>query len=157
VDKKLLSHGGGASRIEFCDLFTSERQMIHVKRYCGSQPLSHLFAQGAVGAHLLLTDRDFRRKLDAVLPASHRVGMTTPDPRGFEVVFAIVDASGRRLAKVMPFFSRLVLRNTARQLTALGYRVTTTCVPAKVNAEKLPQHPALARVPSLKSARTRAA
>ena len=69
VDKRLVAHGGSRSRIEFCDLFAvraastvrtaagrggrdaatgaaTKRQMIHVKRYCGSATLSHLFARG---------------------------------------------------------------------------------------------------------------
>jgi uncharacterized protein (TIGR04141 family) len=99
--------------------------MIHVKRYSGSQTLSHLFAQGSVGAHLLLTDRAFRRKLDATLPETHRVGSGAVDARAFEVVYAIVDGSGRPLVEVLPFFSRLMLKNTARQVGAFGYAVST--------------------------------
>jgi uncharacterized protein (TIGR04141 family) len=128
VDKRLVSHGGGSSRIEFCDLFTAKKQMIHVKRYCGSATLSHLFAQGAVGANLLLTDRAFRKKLDEKLPASHRVGGDQPDAREYEIVYAIVEGSGRALVEVLPFFSRLMLRNTARQLGAVGFGVSAAAV-----------------------------
>jgi uncharacterized protein (TIGR04141 family) len=128
VDKKMLCHGGGPSRIEFCDLFTDAKQMIHVKRYCGSQTLSHLFAQGSVGVHLLLNDREFRAKLDALLPRSHRVGVERPDAREYELVYAIVDGSRRSIAEALPFFSRLTLRNAARQIEALGCRVSATMI-----------------------------
>ncbi len=48
MDKKNIPYGGGYSRIEFCDLFSKSKQMIHVKRYGGSSVLSHLFNQGLV-------------------------------------------------------------------------------------------------------------
>ena len=88
----------------------------------------HLCAQGAVGANLLLTDRAFRKKLDEKLPASHRVGWEQPDAREYEVVYAIVEASGRALVEALPFFSRLTLRNAARQLGAVGIRVSAALV-----------------------------
>lgn len=134
VDKKLLVHGGGASRIEFCDLLSEQKQMIHVKRYCGSQTLSHLFAQGLVGVNLLLNDREFRGKLDAVLPRSHRVGSSRPDAREYELVYAIVEGSGRPLVEALPFFSRLTLRNAARQVAGFGCRVGVTMPASRIAA-----------------------
>jgi hypothetical protein len=50
MDGKNIVYGGGRSKVEFCDLFTKDRVMIHVKRYGGSGVLSHLFAQGAASA-----------------------------------------------------------------------------------------------------------
>lgn len=73
MDKKLIQHGGGNSKIEFCDLFTTDKHLIHVKRYGGSSVLSHLFAQGTVSARLLLSDPDFRKKVNEKLPASHKL------------------------------------------------------------------------------------
>ena len=47
MDCKKIHNGGGHSQLEFCDLFSSGRDLIHVKRYGrSSAPLSHLFAQG---------------------------------------------------------------------------------------------------------------
>lgn len=73
VDCKNISHGGRRSKIEFCDLFSVSRQMIHVKRYGGSSVLSHLFSQGYVSATLILSDHAFREKVNAKLPNSHKL------------------------------------------------------------------------------------
>lgn len=54
MDKKTIYYGGGRSQIEFCDIYTKDRRLVHVKRYGGSSVLSHLFAQGVVSAELLL-------------------------------------------------------------------------------------------------------
>ena len=63
MDRKNIRYGGGASRIEFCDLFINKRTLLHVKRYGGSSAMSHLFSQGVVSATLFLQDRDFRQKV----------------------------------------------------------------------------------------------
>ena len=44
MDQKMIEHGGGHSKIEFCDLATVDKRLIHIKRYSGSTQLSHLFA-----------------------------------------------------------------------------------------------------------------
>ena len=62
MDRKNIAYGGGASKIEFCDLLTDDKSLIHVKRYSGSRDLSHLFTQGTVSGELLLTDTDFRAR-----------------------------------------------------------------------------------------------
>jgi uncharacterized protein (TIGR04141 family) len=64
MDKKNISYGGGSSKIEFCDLCTKDRKLIHVKRYGGSSVLSHLFSQGLVSAQLTLSDPKFRDKVN---------------------------------------------------------------------------------------------
>ena len=68
MDGRLVSYGGGHSKIEFCDVYTADRKMIHVKRYGGSSVLSHLFAQGLVSAELFAGDAEFRKKLNDKLP-----------------------------------------------------------------------------------------
>ncbi|MBK9589344.1 MAG: TIGR04141 family sporadically distributed protein [Sphingomonadales bacterium] len=50
MDADLITHGGGHSKIEFCDVITAEKAFLHVKRYSGSAQLSHLFSQGVVSA-----------------------------------------------------------------------------------------------------------
>ena len=49
MDRKNIRYGGGASSVEFCDVYDSENNtFIHIKNYYGSSALSHLFAQGRV-------------------------------------------------------------------------------------------------------------
>jgi uncharacterized protein (TIGR04141 family) len=126
VDRKLIRIGG--TSVEFCDLYTSQQQMIHVKKYAGSSVLSHLFAQGSVAANAFLEDAAFRFAVNAKLPASHRLLTPSqrPDPRAFEIIYAVISRSKKPVDKALPFFSRLNLRNAARQLRSFGYPVALT-------------------------------
>jgi uncharacterized protein (TIGR04141 family) len=54
MDSKLIVHGGGHSKVEFCDLYTSDKRIIHVKKYGGSSVFSHLFSQGVVSGELFV-------------------------------------------------------------------------------------------------------
>jgi uncharacterized protein (TIGR04141 family) len=124
MDGKNISHGGGYSKIEFCDLLTKDNKIIHVKRYGGSSVLSHLFAQGVVSGELFLADNTFREKVNAKLADSHKLKDTTVKPKAeeYEVIFAIISASTKALD--IPFFSKVSLRNASRRLIAYGYKVS---------------------------------
>lgn len=80
---------------------------LHIKRYGGSVSLSPLFAQAAVAARLFLSDNQFRRELDRLLPACHHLQDTRSQPRGsdYEVAYAI--ASKDRGSLLLAFFSRV--------------------------------------------------
>lgn len=132
MDKKNISYGGGSSKIEFCDLFTKDQHLIHVKRYGGSSVLSHLFAQGLVSTRLLLADADFRVEVNKKLPISHKLKNPNkkPNPSDFEVVYAIASKSPAAQFK-LPLFSKINLRNAYRQLELLSVRTTIAIVTAK--------------------------
>ncbi len=131
MDRKNISHGGGHSLIEFCDLYTDSGQMIHVKRYSGSAVLSHLFQQGIVSGGLWLADKNFRHKVNRLLPKSHQLKDHEKRPRAedHEVVFAIASKWNKPIASSLPFFSKLSLRNVARELKTYGYRVSLLHIP----------------------------
>ena len=124
LDRKLISFGGGYSRVEFCDLYTDSQDIIHIKRYGGSSVLSHLFAQGTVSGQLFVTDQEFRKTVNSLLPRSHKMSDTGPRPDAsrFTVVYGVVSReSGASLT--LPFFSRLNLKHAARMLHGFGYKV----------------------------------
>lgn len=123
MDRKLITYGGGASSIEFCDILTADR-LIHVKRYSGSAQLSHLFAQGTVAGELFIQDREFRKKLNSKLPRPRKLPNSALRPRAgdYEIVFAIITKSQSPLD--IPFFSKVTLRNARRRLEAYGYKVS---------------------------------
>lgn len=124
MDRKTISVGGGYSRVEFCDLYTDDREIIHVKRYGGSGLLSHLFAQGIVSGQLFAAEPEFRKSVNAFLPRSHKMSDSAPRPDTslFTVVFAVVShEEGSTLT--LPFFSRLNLKHAARLLRGFGYKV----------------------------------
>lgn len=130
LDRKLVRIGG--SPVETCDLYSSAREFIHVKRYGGSSVLSHLFAQGSVSANSFAQDADYRAEFNKLLPASHKLADSNqrPDPSKFEIVYAVVSNSGDPIDQSLPFFSRLNLRNAARQLSGYGFRVSLTGIKA---------------------------
>lgn len=123
LDAKMINYGGGKSSIEFCDVLTSDKRLLHVKRYSGSAQLSHLFAQGAVSGELFVSDALFRAKLNEKLADGHKLAdvETRPNPQDYEVVFAIISKSAKPLS--IPFFSKVSLRNAYRRLHGYGYRV----------------------------------
>ena len=121
MDRKQINHGGGSSSIEFCDLLSAEKEIIHVKNYSGSSVLSHLFHQGTVSAFLTAGDLAFRRKVNDELPDSHKVPEDgTFQTSDYEVVYAV----GTRTPMTfdLPFFSKVSLRNSVRQLRVSQYR-----------------------------------
>ena len=124
LDNDPIVHGGGHSKIEFCDLLSRDKKIIHVKRYGNSSVLSHLFAQGVVSGELFISDPEFRAKLNDKLPPDLRL----PDPQSrpaadqYEVVYGIVSKSQRPIE--LPFFSKVSLINARRRLIGYGYNVT---------------------------------
>ena len=56
---------------EFCDLYTVDKDICHVKKYGQSGVLSHLFAQGVVSGELFRSDIKFRQKVNQKLPAPY--------------------------------------------------------------------------------------
>jgi uncharacterized protein (TIGR04141 family) len=124
-DKNKIFHGGGHGQIEVCDLFSVNKQLIHVKIYGKSSVFSHLFSQGFVSGQLLQIDTEFRKKIKDKLtsPYSDLITVNTrPADKEFTIIFAVIsDAPGSDL--YMPFFSRVNLNNTAKILKGFGYSV----------------------------------
>jgi uncharacterized protein (TIGR04141 family) len=129
VDADTVRHGGGHSSIEFCDLYSLQRDMIHVKRYSGSGTLSHLFAQASVSGQLFKSDAEFRKKVNTKLPASHRLAdFKAPILQGdYRIIIAIV--GGPAACTKLPFFSRVTLKHAFTQLDAYGYKVAVSHIP----------------------------
>lgn len=136
VDADTIRHGGGRSQIEFCDLYSLDRDMIHVKRYSSSAVLSHLFSQATVSGQSFKSDTAFRQKVNEKLPASHRIlDYRAPlESERYRVVVAIVDGPGS--CERLPFFSRITLKNTYKLLDAYGYRVAVAHVPLEARFAK---------------------
>jgi uncharacterized protein (TIGR04141 family) len=100
-----------------------------VKRYAGaSAPLSHLFAQAVVSGTLFRRDIEFRHKANALLPDEFRPITGSPVAKEYEVVLAVVSTSKNPL--VLPFFSRVNLRNVRDRLEDQGYVVSLLKVQA---------------------------
>ena len=137
LDANLIIHGGGQSKIEFCDVLSSSNEIIHVKRYSGSAQLSHLFNQGVVAAELLVSDAVFRQKLNDKLPDHLKIQnhLERPNAEDYEIVFTIISKSANPLN--LPFFSKVSLRNAKRRLFGFRYRVSIKKVRAISNEDAL--------------------
>lgn len=123
MDRKLISYGG--SEIEFCDIFTKEKQFIHVKKYNGSAVLSHLFAQGLVSAESFF-DKKFRHLVNEKLEGDFKVDEIGDIlPGEYEIVYAIAKG-GTENGKLpdIPFFSKVSFRIAKNRLEKYGYKVS---------------------------------
>ena len=145
LDTKLARPADAGSSIEFCDLLSTRAEMIHVKRKSRSATLSHLFAQGNISANTLIGDGAFRDKvrleleqltgsdaarwLDLVPPSD-----TRPDRARYTVHFAVLTNSKGAGAGWLPFFSKLNLMQTARQIQSLGPAVVISRVPVETES-----------------------
>jgi len=124
-DKNKIFHGGGQGQIEVCDLFSKNKQLIHIKIYGKSSVFSHLFSQGFVSGRLLQLDPEFRSKVKNKLQAPFNELIKVdrrPNENEFTIIYGIISESeGDDL--YLPFFSRVNLNNTTKTLKGFGYIV----------------------------------
>ena len=123
LDCKMIAMDGARNSVELCDLISTNKDLIHVKRYRSSSSLSHLFSQGLVAAECFLADSSFRRQLNQIVPGPFQLPdpLARPVPQDYCLVYAIISRSPGELK--VPFFSRLTVRHAARRLQGFGYRV----------------------------------
>lgn len=128
MDRVPITFGRGRSLVEFCDLFSLQtKTLLHVKRYAGSAPLSHLFQQALVSGEAFRTSEEFRGLANAKIPEGYRLADHVMRPDGFTVVLGIVKANGLDL----PFFSKVTLRNTVRLLSGFAFNVRLAHIPVR--------------------------
>jgi len=123
MDMKNIQVGGVHDKVEFCDIYTEGKELIHIKRYGGSSLLGHLFNQGLVSGELLVEEETYVAKVNAYLDkAFHLDDVPTPRPvDSYTIVFAIISESKDPLN--IPFFARVALRHAHKRLSTLGYDV----------------------------------
>jgi uncharacterized protein (TIGR04141 family) len=123
MDRKNIMIGGGRSRVEFCDLFSSNHDIIHMKYYGGSSLLSHLFSQAVVSGESFINEEDFRKQVNEKLPDTHKLAdiVSRPNTADFNVCIAIMSKEPGALE--LPFFSKVSFKHAVRALRNLGYDV----------------------------------
>lgn len=125
LDNVKMSYGSHSS-IEFCDLYSKDKKIVHVKRYGGSTVLNSLFVQATNSGRLFLTDKNFRRKVNSKLMSEYKmddVESKKIDSSKYKIVIGVISSSGAEQLE-MPFFSKVSLRSTKRLLEAFGYDVS---------------------------------
>ena len=123
LDAKNIQYGGGHSKIEFCDVYSKNKELFHVKRYSGSAVLSHLFSQGYNSAKLLLRDQVFRQGVNAILPPTLHLPSAVPIANEYSIVFGIISKEANKVPSNLPFFSKLTLERTVEELQFMGVNV----------------------------------
>jgi uncharacterized protein (TIGR04141 family) len=125
-------------KFEACDLLDiGAKKFIHVKKSSRqSSVLSHFFKQGSNAARLLKTIPDARRALtDEVRAVTNKVTASSLKNAlgdlltGWTVEFHIADAPRPNGSFMIPFFSRITLRDEARNLRAMGFKVAVKFIP----------------------------
>lgn len=134
LDAHIKRPGGASSGIEFCDVLASNGELIHIKRKARSATLSHLFAQGIVSATTFLQDGFFRDQIRSVIEKVSDPGSASrwldlvPDSAGqvdrtrYAVSYVVIANSSRHGNGWLPFFSKLNLMQSGRQLRSMGFR-----------------------------------
>lgn len=129
MDQKVIMHGGGNSRFELCDILVRDGSFVHVKKYSGSAPLSHLFNQGLTTAQLVRSDSDFLAKANVRIAqecSEHgEYSLTSMEPK--EVVFGIITKDTQDRPNI-PFFSKITFCAVKRQLEMMNVDVSIAAI-----------------------------
>lgn len=126
MDKKLARVKDGPKQIESCDLFTKDKQLIHVKKRDSSSQLSHLFSQGRVAAECFLSDEYFRKQVYEL--AKKKLGKDIfnykekPMSNEYEIIYAIIAAKRFLSIDKLPFFSQVNLMLTCQSLDRARFK-----------------------------------
>lgn len=116
----------GRSKIEVCDLLTSNNEFICVKKYNGSSTLSHLFSQGLVSATLLYDEPTYRKFILDNCPEGFgplAFNVNSIDKQSITFVFAIATNTPGPLAESLPFFSKVNLTKANKNIRRMGFDV----------------------------------
>jgi uncharacterized protein (TIGR04141 family) len=132
MDKVMVSVEGGPKKIEACDIFTKDKQFIHVKNKGQSSQLSHLLSQGKVSAQCFISDRLFRKQVydHAIKKFNEQVFdfEVKPEPNDYEVVYAIIEKKEDFKISKLPFFTLVNLMITAQELDRIRMKYSVCFV-----------------------------
>ena len=123
MDAKMIYHGGGQSKVELCDILTTDGSFIHVKPYSGSAALSHLFNQAVVSAELVMGDSEFLAKANLKIQEQTDNGNFLIRGGDKPTVILAIITKYKDLRPPIPFFSKIALRYTTRRLQTYGCKV----------------------------------
>lgn len=130
MDKVLFQIEEARSRIEACDLFSKNKQFIHVKFKTRSSLLSHLFAQGRVSYQSFISDTNYKNAVIQKVNDEFGENLLNQDDfiEGYEVVYAIVTKATGNLSEILPFFSAVTLMQTAKALSTMRVKCSVCIV-----------------------------
>jgi uncharacterized protein (TIGR04141 family) len=125
---------------------STDGSLVHVKRKSRSSTLSHLFAQGHVSAEALVDGALRDQVRSAIQKASGAAdpsgwlalvppSSSVPERDKVTVTYAVIANSSATGVEWLPFFSRLTLMQTVRDLNRLGFtKVALVRVPVQAGS-----------------------
>lgn len=119
-------------QVEISDVVTINKEYICVKTYkSSSSVLSHLFMQGIVSAELLIECKEYRKKIQSSVKHKFKSFIDIKNPQRTEItfVYAIAMKKDGRLSANLPFFSKISLRQSIKNLTKMGFNVKLIRIP----------------------------
>ena len=132
MDQRMVSVNGGPKKIEACDVFTKDKQLIHIKNKGQSSQLSHLFAQGKVSGQCFIDDQEFRKQVLMLTREKFSEDVfdysNTPASKEFEIVYGIIDSKIGTLTDRLPFFSLVNLMLTAVELDRMHFKYSVVMI-----------------------------
>lgn len=132
MNKRLVAVNGGSKKIEACDIFTAQKQFVHVKSKCRSSQLSHLFAQGRISAECFISDQEYRRQVSEIIESQPGKEVfdyrQKPNANEFEVVYIIIDNTVGKVEDRLPFFSMVNLMLTIQDLDRMHMKYSIKMV-----------------------------
>lgn len=130
LDKKnFIPPVPGNNPIEPCDIFTRNKELIHIKRYNGSSSLSHLLSQGLVSANLLI-NTDFKNHINEQI--GEEIIHENDPINVFKVVYAVIHKDrNKTIHEIFPFFTKVNLVKTTEQLRRMQIKYSIKKIDVK--------------------------
>lgn len=145
IDRRTARFQDEEGGVEPCDVFTSNRQFIHVKRMTSSAAMSHLFGQALVAARLFQATREYRTFMRGLL-APHQglvdlIPLERPTTPEYTIIMGIITRpsvspanSPVHVALDLPFLARNFLGYVATEIEGMGYRFELARIRAVANS-----------------------
>lgn len=123
----------GRSKFEFCDIFTKDKHIVHVKKHTGAPAISHLLYQAYVSGIIFSSEPKIRQAISKKKKISDQHCSTKVNPSvysssDYEIVIGIATRKKEGLDKILTFFSKISLAHKYRVLKARGYNVSVKVI-----------------------------
>lgn len=127
-----------STRIELCDIISTNRTLYCIKYGNKSQVLNHLFRQGAGAASTLLNDTSFLKKCATLLEKAARRSSREdflddymgifPDSgfisANYEICFCIMKPKSDKWPLCIPYLAQITLQEAWKRMRTAGFRVS---------------------------------
>jgi uncharacterized protein (TIGR04141 family) len=138
LDRKLAYFDDESGTVEICDVFTAQREFIHIKRDFRTEDVSQQLAQGSVSADLFTNRPEHRHRLREFLGTGTDLAAVVPDGilehRQFGVAYGIITREPERVPEDLPVFARIHLSQIADLIERLGFRISVFGIPTTAGA-----------------------